>query len=725
MNTMKMIVAVAAMMSFAAVAGAGEDTSRFAADEWKRWSSGISGADGVQIRFVRDDEDGDDGFRISRRGGGEVLVSGGRRGVIYGAYELLERFAGVVFCSSWFTCVPENAALSLPPEIDFVEKPAFVRREAGWSDAFRHADFSVRCRFNGWRSHIPESMGGMVVRYGGKMGHSLSRLLPPEKYAKAHPEWFSEIDGVRRTAYTQPCFSNVEMRNQVLTNLLEEIARNPDANIFAISQNDNQNYCRCSKCVATEAEEESGAAAMLRFVNAIAEEVEKVRPDLVIQFPAYQATRVVPKKTKPRRNVMVNLCSINADFALPLAESDAPGSKEFIRLLEGWSKCSKIFYAYHYTTNYRYYLHPMPNIHNIAPDIRLFRDSGATHLHLQGGQSHAAFAELKEWLIAKLSWNPDRDTDELIDVFCRAYYGAGAPFVKEIIADEENCLRSRKTPRLSIFATDKPEVFTDGLLERSRERWRKAEAAVGDDSDRLHNLRMGEMATVATMMDRIADKAKWVWATEHPESFSQNPEFPALYEWMKVARKESERTGGVHLTEQPGNEAWFIEKWARALRFSAPAKGAKVGYARAGDLFIRQGSGGQQLGRVVADPAAEGGQAVEAFTHRGGEVVKIAFANVAFDRGARYKIRARIRVAKKEGGRGEAFYASVKRDHRAVVECSRKVEEVPDGYEWYDVGVVEPKGSMEFNFGCGRFAKGGGRMAVEAVFIDAVEFRKM
>lgn len=730
-----LVAALAATMSFAAgasphaaaadVAGCSNSVC-YAETEWRRWLENVSGAADLRVRFVRTDEHGDDGFRIQRSGGGEVRISGGRRGVIYGAHELLERFAGVVFCTSWFTYVPDHAALSIPPDIDITEKPAFLRREAGWADAFlRHPEFSVRCRFNGWRSHIPDYMGGMVVRYGGQMSHSLSALLPPEKYAKDHPEWFSEIDGVRRTAYTQPCFSNVEARNQVLSNMLAEIRRKPDANVFAISQNDNRNHCRCSRCVATYEEEGSITGAMLRFANSIAEEIEKVRPDLMIQFPAYQDTRMIPKKTRPRHNVMVNLCSIDADFALPLAESDAPGSREFVELLNGWSKLVKRFYVWHYTTNYRHYLHPLPNIHNIPRDIRLFRDSGATHLHMQGGHSHAAFAELKEWLIAKLSWNPDLDEERLIDVFCRAYYGAGAPFVKEIIADEENCVRSRKVPRMSIFSDDRPAVFTDEFLERSRERWRKAEAAVGDDRDRLHHLRMGEMATVTTMMDRIADSAKWVWATEHPERFAQDPRFPELYGWMKVAREESKRTGGVRFSELRGNEAWFLEKWDRAMRPNRPSAGAKSGRATADELCLLMGSGNHQIGRRIADPAAECGRAIEVFTHKNGDVVKLPFANVAFDPGARYLVRARIRVAKKAGGHGEAFYASISRNWKPVKECFRTVAEVSDGYEWYDIGEVEPRSSMWFGFGCGRFSKGGGRKAVDAVFIDSIEFRKL
>jgi len=720
-----LLAAVAACSCLSRATYAAADTAQYAAAEWKRWSAGISGADALRVRFEIVPDHGDDGFRISRSGGGEVLVSGGRRGVIYGAYDILERYAGVVFCTSWFTYVPEKAVLAVPADVDVLEKPAFFRREAGWADAFRHADFSVRCRFNGWRSHIPEEMGGMSVRYGGQMSHSLEKLLPTQKYAEDHPEWFAEINGVRRTSYTQPCCTNPEVRNTVLSNLLDTIRSSPGANVFSISQYDNQNYCQCKKCLEVEKEEEAGSGPMMRFVNSIAEDVEKEFPDVIIQFPAYQHTRHVPAQTKPRRNMLVDLCSINADFALPLAESEAPGSREFMELLKGWAKITSRFYVWHYTTNYRYCMHPMPNISNLVPDIRLFRDTGVSQLHMQGCHSHAAFAELKEWIIAKASWNPDVDTEKLVETFCRAYYGAGAPFVKEIIADEERCVRSRPRPRLGIFSADIPQVFTDEHLARSRARWRKAEAAVGNDSMRLHHLRMGELATVATMMDRIADSAKWVWATEHPESFAQNALYPEMYAWMKVARAEAEKTGGARFSELKGREKWFLEKWEKAMAFNPPAKGTGTGYATASEFQVIQGAGGHMLGRRVSDPAALGGTAVEALSSRGGDVVRLSFANVAYDKGCRYALRARIRVAKRPGGSGEAFYASVMRNWKPVIECHREVSEVKDGYEWYEIGTIELKNSMEFNFGCGRFAKGGGVGAVESVFIDRLEFRKL
>lgn len=705
------------------------DTATYARDEWERYAGRLRDAGKVDVRFVVGGDWGEDGFRLFRHGGGPITITGGKRGVIYGAYELLERFGGIVFCTSWYTYVPANGRLEIPDDVDIVERPSFIRREAGWEDAFwGHPDFAVRLRLNGNRAHIPETMGGMPVRYGkGYMSHTFEKLLPVRKYAKAHPEWFAEIEGVRRTANTQPCLTNPEVLEMVTSNLFAAIEANPDANLFAVSQYDNINYCRCAKCRAVDEEEGSSSGTMMRFVNAVAERVERRWPNLVIQYPAYQYTQDPPKLTKPRGNVLVDLAAIESDFALPMAESRASRSRKMRELVAAWGKLTKWFYVWYYTTNFRYCMHPMPTVRNIAADTRFFRDNGVTQLHMQGCWTHAAFAELKQWIIAKTSWNADAEAEALIDTFCRAYYGDAAPFVKEILADEEQAIRSLENPMLSIFAFDEPRKFSDELLARTLRRWREAEAAVKDDDWRLHHVRMGELATVATVMDRAADKAKWIWATEHPESIeAPRKDFGDLYRWMKQARAESARSAAeLHFSELPAREAWFLEKWERAYRFRRPKSGSPVGTANADDFCIQQGANNHVYARIVNDGLTASGRTLKVLTDKNGAVAKLSFANVAYDRDSAYRVRVRVKVVRADGAkRGEAFYASLNRDYKPVREAFIDVADVSDDYAWYDLGSIRLTDDLEFGFGCGRYAKGGGRLAVKHVLLDKLELKK-
>jgi len=85
--------------------------------------------------------------------------------------------------------------------------------------------------------------------------------------------------------------------------------------MISISQNDWHGYCECEKCKTLDEQEGTHAGALIHFINAVAEEVEKEFPDILIETLAYQYTRVPPKHVRPRRNVVIRLCSIECAFA--------------------------------------------------------------------------------------------------------------------------------------------------------------------------------------------------------------------------------------------------------------------------------------------------------------------------------------------------------------------------------------------------------------------------
>ena len=60
-------------------------------------------------------------------------------------------------------------------------------------------------------------------------------------------------------------------------------------------------------------------APLLRAVNAIAAAIEPEFPDVAVHTLAYQYTRAAPNVTVPRGNVVVQLCSIECSWAVPLS----------------------------------------------------------------------------------------------------------------------------------------------------------------------------------------------------------------------------------------------------------------------------------------------------------------------------------------------------------------------------------------------------------------------
>ncbi len=64
--------------------------------------------------------------------------------------------------------------------------------------------------------------------------HSFFEVLPPKKYAKDHPDWYSEIDG-KRVGSGQLCVTNPEMQREYIKNTLELLRANPDCDMIQVS----------------------------------------------------------------------------------------------------------------------------------------------------------------------------------------------------------------------------------------------------------------------------------------------------------------------------------------------------------------------------------------------------------------------------------------------------------------------------------------------------------
>ena len=165
----------------------------------------------------------------------------------------------------------------------------------------------------------------------------------------------------------------------------------------------------------------------------------------MIDTLAYQYSRPAPRLTRPRRNVCVRLCTIEACFAHPLATcADAArrvkrpdgSSSSFIRDLEEWARVCDRLYIWDYTTCFAHYPSPHPNWNVLQPNMRSFVKN-----HVKGVFEQACGAvgggtdlnELRAYVIAKLLWNADCDVARHITEFTDFYYGAAAPAIRAYI----------------------------------------------------------------------------------------------------------------------------------------------------------------------------------------------------------------------------------------------------------------------------------------------------
>ena len=433
-----------------------------------------------------------DGIEIHLKGNMLLLAGHEQRGVIYAVNTFLETVLGIRWWTSTEQFVPIHKTLQLD-SLDISYAPKLIYREAFYKDAFDPV-FAMRMKCNG-------HFGKTTPEYGDHHHfsywcHSFFELISPEKYFKDHPEWFSEINGVRQHENAQLCLTNDEMRKELTKNVIEALRKNPEAKFVSVSQMDWYGPCMCEKCREIVEKEEAQSGPLVHFINKVAEDVEKEFPNVFVETLAYNYTRKPPMHVKPRKNVVIRLCTMGCAFGQPLISEQ---NKSFYNDMEGWGKIAHQLFIWDYVTNFSSHILPHPNLHVIAPNIRFFFDKGTIGLFEQGDANCELgdFVRMRNWIISKLMWDPTLDERELRKEFLTGYYGRKAtPFLLEYFDILSNRAEASKQ-YIHCYQEDTGNWLDYESLKKITQLFNKAiiatEKKYGRDSDfayRLHRDRM-------------------------------------------------------------------------------------------------------------------------------------------------------------------------------------------------------------------------------------------
>ena len=437
-----------------------------------------------QAGISPDTAHGGEGYIIKVLNGNLIIAGNDPRGTLYGVYSFLEDYCGCRWYTSNFSYIPQHKDIAIDDKLNISFAPIFEYRETFYYDSF-DGDFAARNRLNGSHMRLNDEHGGNVKYAKGYFVHSFSRLVPPEKYYDSHPEYFALRNGVRECENAQLCLTNEDVLKISIEKTLEDLRREPDVNIISISQNDGTLPCTCSECQAVVEEEGSEVGPVLRFVNKVAEAVEKEFPNVAIDTLAYDYSRNPLKLTKPNHNVIIRLCSFECCFSHPLDDCRQTAdlkkrsnkkSDDFAGDVEKWSEISDKLYIWDYVTNFEFYQLCHPNLHVLAPNIRFFAKNNVKGVFEQGnGQGeYGEMAELRTWLLAKLLWNPDFDVEKGIDEFLAAWFGPAAGTVREYLDLMREAILTSGY-HLSLYDAPKAPHITIELLSKADEIFDRAE----------------------------------------------------------------------------------------------------------------------------------------------------------------------------------------------------------------------------------------------------------
>ena len=666
---------------------------------------------------------GDEGFRLKAAPPHLLILGGEGRGPLYGVYELLERFGGCAWYAPRFEVVPALAAFSVPGDLDETQRPAFALRTENWgASSAEGRAFAARNKLN--LRDFDAKLGGSRFRFDPVLGmcHTFNRLLPPEAWFDAHPEYFSLVNGRRLRVRTQLCLTNPDVVRLCTEKVLARIAASYPKGIryYGVSPNDWLNACECPDCAALDRRAKSRSGSLIAFVNTIAEAVEARYPDVVIQTLAYSYTRRPPEGIAPRRNVQVCLCTIECDFAKPIPVSRARENRRVRHAFGAWAAGGCRLGVWDYASNFGCYQHLWPNYDALRGNLAFFRDQGVREVFTltNGGGANDVWSNIRCWLLAKWMWNPGLDEGTLLARCFRDHFGPAAPDVQAYFDFIRALPRDTKRFPLTCFANvyaagieTADLVRADALLARAAAR---VAGTAWEENVRLARIpvdftRALRGAARPSLSRRAVDLARW------------RAERAAARRLVAVM----DRPGGLALADdRAGRTAFATRLRALAAQEAPPAPGARRLVLEETHL-----TGDYPATRFayVDDPAARDGRAIRMPGADGPCTAWLDFRSLDLDAEGVYQARVRVRTGACAPGVRPFRMGIYNRVYRRVVSSY-----VPDGeevrqgtttYRWYalDARTLRPGDALWIGLGGGDDPN----EAAPDVWVDRVELVRL
>jgi len=382
-----------------------------------------------------------EGFVIHCEGASLTIQGRIPRATLYGVYDFLEVELGVRFLAAKVNHVPHRTTLDCDVHSRKYDPPLEYR------NIYDDAQWAVRNRVNATWGWVPmrTKLGG--CEYIGRSCHSLPALLPHDQHFDSHPEYFALRDGERRRKaahrHSHPCLMSREVLDLVVASVVQTIQAyqrhkgsfNPYSQIVVpVEYDDHGQVCQCAECLVVNDSEGTVGGTLFRFLNAVGAAIEDEYPEVSVATLAYGNTEAAPKRTTLRKNVIIRFAPIRSDFARRLDDPDCPLNRIVHENLLKWSRICEKLHVWNYYTNFHSFFTPYPNLRVIDHNIRLLHKHGMRGLYAQSTQTQGSeLRELRHYVLAKCMWRPETQARQVMEEFCRLYYGEAGPGVMEYV----------------------------------------------------------------------------------------------------------------------------------------------------------------------------------------------------------------------------------------------------------------------------------------------------
>lgn len=355
---------------------------------------------------------GDQGLAIYTKDSNVFILGGSDQGVIYAAYTFIDKYLGCKMFNSSKQFIPKQDNFKISNNLKDIQLPKFEHRQYFFLGSFRPSQEYLD--WNKLQSYGDKN----VSKWGVYIMHNINDFISVNEYFQKTPSFFALVEGKR--VKDQLDYSNPVLHDEIIKKIKIYLKKNPETTAIALNPNDIEKYCQCDKCKINTNKYKAESANLLMMLNAVAKEF----PNIQFSTLAFKTNRKPPVGLKINSNINMVVCDIEANKIEPIKTSTYFQNVRFREDLKDWVKLNDDILVWHYVSWYPHSMAPFPIFDKIQADLKYFSEEKVKGVFLEGdGGLFADFNDLKAFYCAKMMWNPNENSDQIINEYLKYDFG--------------------------------------------------------------------------------------------------------------------------------------------------------------------------------------------------------------------------------------------------------------------------------------------------------------
>ena len=463
-------------------------------------------------------------FLIKTSGKTVYLYGGGFRGTLSAVHRFLEEGVGLRFLDAWGGIhVPKGRTIKVCMDKVYSEGLPYRSLMTVCYTNQPVADRFLVRRGQNLLNHSKQFSWLNKANNEGKGNHSLYKFMPPGKYFKTHPEFFSMNKKGKRISKGQLCFAGSELRKEMTKNILAACKTRalkritPDRTVWIeVSAMDSPGeFCFCSGCKALAEKYQTPCGAFFEYLTELCAAAEKEIPGALIATLLYrkEQTEKPPVNLKMPKNFLGIFAPVDTNFFAPM---DHKSNKDTLINLQNWCKTASNIWVWYYPDSYGIGNMPYSGLRRSLRDLQLMISAGITGTFFEHDVTpinSLNFSELESYCFLKMFSGDKTDPEQLIKEFLTLYYGKAASMVEKYFNELEAFTQKAVEKGIAGFYACNP-IQLGSITESNLKRWSddfdKMEKMVQHDPVTLFRIQTLRRAVDQTRLElRLAPAAEW------------------------------------------------------------------------------------------------------------------------------------------------------------------------------------------------------------------------